>query len=69
MSGKRVVVTGGAGFLGALIADRLRQQEWCGAVLTPRSHEQGLREKDAAVRLYKDLRVRTSSSTWPGWWP
>jgi GDP-L-fucose synthase len=56
MTGKRVVVTGGAGFLGSFVVDRLRRSDWCGEVFVPRIHEYDLREKEAILRLYQDAR-------------
>jgi GDP-L-fucose synthase len=54
--GKRVIVTGGAGFLGSFVVQRLRQTDWCGEVFVPRSREYDLREKGAIVRMYEDVR-------------
>jgi len=56
MTKKRVVVTGGAGFLGSFVVERLRQTDWCAEVFVPRSQEYDLREKEAVVRLYKEAR-------------
>jgi GDP-L-fucose synthase len=56
MQDKRVVVTGGAGFLGSFVVDRLRQTGWCGEVFVPRIREYDLREKEAILRLYQDAR-------------
>ena len=56
MTGKRVIVTGGAGFLGSYVVERLRKREWCGKIIVPRSHEYDLREKEAIIHLYKETR-------------
>jgi GDP-L-fucose synthase len=51
-SNKRVVVTGGAGFLGACVVERLRQGG-CETVIVPRSNDCDLRDRDAIIRLLK----------------
>jgi GDP-L-fucose synthase len=49
--GKRVVVTGGAGFLGSFLVEGLKAR---GAVVSvPRSVDYDLRDRDAIVRLYE----------------
>ena len=48
---KRVVVTGGAGFLGKFVVRKLREQN-CRHVFVPRSAEYDLREKDDVERLF-----------------
>src|SRR4029453_13854046 len=49
---KRVVVTGGAGFLGSFFLEKLRERG-CESVSVPRSREYDLRDREAIVRLYK----------------
>jgi GDP-L-fucose synthase len=53
-SGKRVLVTGGAGFFGSFVVDRLRAQ---GAnVFVPRSRDYNLVEREACKRLIADAK-------------
>jgi GDP-L-fucose synthase len=51
----RVVVTGGAGFLGAAVVRRLIDRG-CRDVVVPRSRDYDLRDRDAIVRLFKEAR-------------
>ena len=51
----RVVVTGGAGFLGSFVVDRLRARG-CREIFVPRSADYDLRDRDAIVRLYETAR-------------
>ncbi len=51
---KRVVVTGGAGFLGSFIVDKLRDRG-CKNLFIPRSKDYDLVDMDAVARLYRDL--------------
>jgi GDP-L-fucose synthase len=52
---KRVVVTGGAGFLGSFVVERLRDRG-CNEITVPRSKEHDLRDRDVIVSLYEKIR-------------
>jgi len=52
---KRVVVTGGAGFLGTYVCEKLRQRG-CKEVLVPRSRDYDLRKIECVRRMYADMR-------------
>lgn len=51
---KRVIVTGGAGFLGSFVTQMLLERG-CQNVIVPRSKDTDLRNRDAIVRLYKEV--------------
>ena len=53
LSGKRIVVTGGAGFLGGPVCRRL-QDRGCGSVVVPRRSEYDLTREQDVRRLYED---------------
>lgn len=53
--GKRVIVTGGAGFLGSVVVRRLGALE-AGEVIVPRSRDCDLRDLGAIQRLLRDSR-------------
>lgn len=52
---RRVVVSGGNGFLGSFVVERLRAAG-CQQVFVPRSRDYDLREKDQSLRLYRETR-------------
>ncbi len=51
---KRVIVTGGAGFLGSFVVEKLYQRG-CQNVIVPRSREYDLRDRDAIIRLLRGV--------------
>src|SRR5215510_7994277 len=51
---KRVIVTGGAGFLGAVVVEKLRERG-CQHVAVPRWKEYDLRDRDPIIRLYQEV--------------
>lgn len=53
-NGKKVIVTGGNGFLGSFVVDKLRNRG-CNNIFVPRSSEYNLVEMEAVKRLYKDV--------------
>ena len=50
---KSVCITGGAGFLGSHIVDRLKARG-CARILVPRSRDYDLREREAIRRMFAD---------------
>lgn len=52
---KRVLLTGGAGFLGRFVAEKLRQRG-CDHIFVPRSRDYDLRGLDAVQRVLSDSR-------------
>ena len=54
-SSKKLVVTGGAGFLGSFVVEKLRERG-CQEIVVPTSREYDLVEMDAVRQLYRDAR-------------
>lgn len=54
-SEQRVVVTGGAGFLGSFVVDGLKARG-CRDIFIPRSKEYDLRDRAAVARLFRDAK-------------
>jgi GDP-L-fucose synthase len=50
---KRVVVTGGSGFLGSSVVDKLRARGYQN-IMVPRSKNYDLRDQKAIIQLYED---------------
>ncbi|MFC2043821.1 GDP-L-fucose synthase family protein [Chloroflexota bacterium] len=55
LAGKRITVTGGAGFLGSYVVQKL-QEIGCRNIFVPRSREYNLVDNEAVKRLYRDAR-------------
>ncbi len=55
LNDKRIVVTGGAGFLGSFVVDKLKERG-CKDIFVPRSIEYDFVDREACRRLYKDAK-------------
>jgi GDP-L-fucose synthase len=56
MSSKRVIVTGGNGFLGSFVVDQLKKTQWCESVFSFSKKEYDLRKEESVIKLYKKIR-------------
>ncbi len=55
LAGKRITVTGGAGFLGKYVAQKLHD-EGCQDIFVPRSRDYNLVDNEGVKQLYRDAR-------------
>ena len=53
---KRVIVTGGDGFLGKFVVGKLKQRN-CAGIFVPKIGDYDLRNLEAIIRMYKDARA------------
>lgn len=59
---KRVIVTGGSGFLGSFVVDKLRERG-AAEIIVPRRSEYDLRDLDAIRRLFADVSPQDGIAT------
>lgn len=55
LTGKRIVVTGGGGFLGSFVVDRLKQRG-CSQVMVPRRRDFDLTTVDGVEKMFSEFR-------------
>lgn len=55
MADKKIIVTGGAGFLGRYVVQKLKESG-CKNIFVPRSKEFDLRDKEAITKLYREVK-------------
>jgi len=54
MSSKKVLLTGGSGFLGSFVQDKLRERDWCSEIIIPRSVDYNLVQEGDVIRMYEE---------------
>ena len=52
---KRIIVTGGAGFLGSFIVKKLKERK-CRNIFVPKIEEYDLRDIEVVKKMYKDAK-------------